>query len=85
MPSLLLHNPPPPLGEKFSKIPTIPPEIPLARGGITPNLLPPPKPLLGNLSSSIPNIKLPPMPPLPNLPSKWEKINKNWYEMYNFI
>ena len=65
MPSLLMNNPPPPFGDKFSKQPSIPPEIPLAKGGITSNLLPP-KPLLGNLNKNIPNIKLPPMPPVPN-------------------
>lgn len=70
MPSLLLHNPPPPLGDKYSKIPTMPPEIPLAKGGITPNLLPSPKPLLGSLNNAMPSIKLPFLPPLPGLPSK---------------
>jgi len=77
MPSLVLHNPPPPIGDKMSKIPTMPPQIPLAKGGITSNLLPPPKPLLGSLNNSIPSIKLPAMPPLPNLATKWKikKIN----------
>jgi hypothetical protein len=69
MPSLLLQNPPQPFGDKFSKGPSVPPEIPLAKGGINPSSLPPPKPLFGNINT-LPNIKLPLMPPLPNLPPK---------------
>jgi splicing factor 3B subunit 4 len=69
MPSLLLNNLPSPFGEKFTKLPAMPPEVPLAKGGITANLLPPPKPLF-SLANSVPNIKLPPMPPLPTLPPK---------------
>jgi hypothetical protein len=70
MPSLLLNNLPSPFGDKFNKVPAMPPEIPLSKGGITLNLMPPPKPLLGSLNNSIPNIKLPSLPPLPNLPTK---------------
>ena len=46
------------------------PSIPLAKGGIAPSLMPPPKPLLGAAGKAIPNLKLPPMPSLPPLPSK---------------
>lgn len=70
MPALMLNNPSPPIGDKLSKTPLMPPEIPLAKGGIAPNLMPPPKPLLGMLNKTTPNIKLPPMPPLPNLQPK---------------
>lgn len=66
MPSLIMNNPPPTFGDKMAKQPSLPPEIPLAKGGITSNLLPPPKPMLGALNKNVPNIKLPPMPPVPN-------------------
>ena len=46
------------------------PSIPLAKGGITPSLMPPPKPLLGTIGKAMPNLKLPPMPSLPPLPAK---------------
>jgi len=65
IPSLVMQTPS--FGEKL-KSNLVPPEIPLAKGGITPNLMPPPKPLLGGLNKTMPLIKFPPMPPLPNLP-----------------
>lgn len=65
MPSLLINNPPPPLsGDKMSKTPMIPPEIPLAKGGIKTNIAPP-MPILDSLSKKVPNLRLPPMPPPP--------------------
>ena len=65
----LLNQPPTPMAERNPKQNIGPSSIPLAKGGIAPNMLPP-KPLLGGFGKAMPNLKLPPMPSLPPLPSK---------------
>lgn len=60
MPSLVFN--PPIMSDRYARTQILSSDMPFAKGGITPALMPPPRPLLTKMAS---DIKLPPMPPPP--------------------